>query len=523
MAAADRASIAQRVSHLRAVLAAADGHLDPAIRRRAEYVIAKAEARRELAPDVMVAAVFGATGTGKSSLVNAIAGAEVADVGVIRPTTQQATAVASEVQAAELLDWLGITTLTTGPALPPGMVLVDTPDIDSIVTANHVVAARLLAAVDVCLWVVDPLKYADAELWVSYLDAARELAPVSVVVLNRIDTVSPPEADAVKRDLARLLTDRFGTVPIMRTSAVTGAGVAKLRAKLADLTAQVRESQARLHADVDGVVAAIEPTLGSGELPALPTSRELVSAVADAAGAGAVADLAAADYRLRTQQVAGWPITALLSRLRRDPLRRLRLGRRGEDPRAIDISKLPAPTPVATAAVSAAGRDFAHAAAHGLPETWAQEVRQLARTDVSLTAMNADLAEISLDRPNRAWWQMARLLHWSFLVATVVCVVWLAVPAVLGFLQLQNLPMPHLGPVPWPTALLLGGIAGAVLTSLLVRLGRHLGAERSHRRTVQAVERAVAAHVDRHIIEPVTAVRERLRTARQEVAAAASK
>ena len=70
---------------------------------------ARAGVRRGLSVAHTVVALAGATGSGKSSLFNALAGAPVAKVGVTRPTTAAAQAAVWDPEGAgPLLDWLGV-------------------------------------------------------------------------------------------------------------------------------------------------------------------------------------------------------------------------------------------------------------------------------------------------------------------------------------------------------------------------------------------------------------------------------
>ncbi|MFC7102530.1 ABC transporter [Nonomuraea rubra] len=105
--------------------------------------------------------------------------------------------------------------MVTSPALGAGLALLDAPDIDSVVTANRELAAQLLAAADLWLFVTTAARYADEVPW-SFLRSARERSTALAVVLDRV----PPEAvEPVSRDLARLLTEnglegtRLFTVP----------------------------------------------------------------------------------------------------------------------------------------------------------------------------------------------------------------------------------------------------------------------------------------------------------------------
>ena len=106
------------------------------------------------APLLMV--VGGSTGAGKSTLVNSLVGAEVSTAGVLRPTTRAPVLACHPADVPwfeddRILPGLSRTTGgAAGPArpaaratdaLPPGLALLDAPDIDSVVEANRALAA----------------------------------------------------------------------------------------------------------------------------------------------------------------------------------------------------------------------------------------------------------------------------------------------------------------------------------------------------------------------------------------------
>ncbi|GAA3571219.1 dynamin family protein [Nonomuraea rosea] len=176
----------------------------------------------------LLAVVGGSTGAGKSTLVNSLVGADVAEPGVLRPTTLVPTLVVSPADR----DWFmgqnvlpglsratgdgpGALRVVTSDALGAGLALLDAPDIDSVVTANRELAAQLLAAADLWLFVTTAARYADEVPW-SFLRSARERSTALAIVLDRVpeDAVEP-----VSRDLSRLLVEnglegtRLFTVP----------------------------------------------------------------------------------------------------------------------------------------------------------------------------------------------------------------------------------------------------------------------------------------------------------------------
>ncbi|MCW2607297.1 MAG: putative transporter, partial [Frankiales bacterium] len=98
---------------------------------------------------------------------------------------------------------LGGVRLVALDAFPPGLALLDAPDVDSVVEANRDLAGQLLAAADLWLFVTTAARYADAVPW-DLLRTAQERATALAVVLDRV----PPEASAeVAQDLQAMLTE----------------------------------------------------------------------------------------------------------------------------------------------------------------------------------------------------------------------------------------------------------------------------------------------------------------------------
>jgi hypothetical protein len=169
------------------------------------------------APLLMV--VGGSTGAGKSTLVNSLVGAQVTAAGVLRPTTRAPVLVChpEDVRWFEddrVLPGLARTTggradpggleLVPTEALPPGLALLDAPDIDSVVEANRALAGQLLAAADSWLFVTTAARYADAVPW-DLLHAARDRGTTVSLVLNRV----PADAVAeVPGHLRAMLAER---------------------------------------------------------------------------------------------------------------------------------------------------------------------------------------------------------------------------------------------------------------------------------------------------------------------------
>ncbi|HWS58640.1 MAG TPA: GTPase, partial [Actinotalea sp.] len=160
-------SVVDRLAALAEAVRAGGDALAPDLVARAQEVERRAGHRLRLSADHTVVALAGATGSGKSALVNALVGEQVAVVGVLRPTTSEALAVVrGPAGAGPLLDWLGVRDRVVhggeGGAVGDGLILLDLPDHDSVRTEHRVEAERLVAMVDLMVWVLDPQKYADA-------------------------------------------------------------------------------------------------------------------------------------------------------------------------------------------------------------------------------------------------------------------------------------------------------------------------------------------------------------------------
>src|SRR5579859_4678021 len=221
---------------------------DLALLKDAEQLLRRSGERMRMSATHTVVALAGGTGSGKSSLFNALSGATFSPTGVTRPTTRHSHACVWGMEgAAPLLDWLGVqrrhryaraSALDEGETSLSGLLLLDLPDHDSVVSGSAALVDRLVKLTDMIVWVLDPLKYADASVHQRYLVPLAGHAAVTTVVLNKSDTLTPEEVDDCAADLRRLLdAEGLMETPVLVTSAATGAGLNELRRTLATVVA----------------------------------------------------------------------------------------------------------------------------------------------------------------------------------------------------------------------------------------------------------------------------------------------
>jgi GTP-binding protein EngB required for normal cell division len=267
----------------------------PELLTEAETLLRRSGERMRMSASHTVVALAGGTGSGKSSLFNALAGANFSPAGVTRPTTKHSHACVWGMEgAAPLLDWLGVqrrhrygraSALDEGEASLTGMLLLDLPDHDSVVTGSAALVDRLVKLADMLVWVLDPLKYADASVHRRYLVPLAGHAAVTTVVLNQVDTLSPDQAADCESDLRRLLdTEGLSETHVLMTSATTGAGLHELRRVLAGAVAARRAASDRITADIDAMLERFAVYAGDSVPGWLPpaASVPLLSAVPDA-------------------------------------------------------------------------------------------------------------------------------------------------------------------------------------------------------------------------------------------------
>jgi predicted GTPase len=506
----------------------------------ARRVVSKVGERSALAGDHTVIALAGATGSGKSSLFNALAGADLSEIGARRPTTSTPTAaVWGKASAGPLLDWLSVPTRHTVSAATPqagdivgsldGLVLLDLPDFDSREAAHRAEAERVLELCDVFVWVTDPQKYADALFHDDYVRRLAGHASVMFVVLNQVDRLAPEAVDACRADLRRILADDgVEGVQVLTTSVRTGAGLPELRQRLANAVAGHEAARQRLSADLTAAADRLRREVADGE----PTVGEkaddrLVDALSRASGVPVVLAAVDEDYRREALGRTGWIFTRWGRKLRPDPLRRLRLDRVPSqvlsevDPldvrEIVGRSSIPAPSAAARSAVKLAALQLTERASDGLPVLWAEAVSDAAAPTDDRLYQRLDQVVVTTPLRARAptWWRVIGSLQWLCGVAAVVGLLWLVALGVVGWLQLPQIDTPKVGAVPLPTLLLVAGLVLGLLLAWLARTAARVGARRRTALVSRRLHDAVAVVATEQLVVPVQDVLGRHRRTRE--------
>jgi energy-coupling factor transporter ATP-binding protein EcfA2 len=248
----------------------------------------------------LLVVVGGSTGAGKSTLVNTLVGRRVTASGLLRPTTRspvlvhhpddaqwfgQERLLPDLVRVDHSTDDSGSLQLVASDAAPVGLAILDAPDVDSVEEHNRVLAAQLLAAADLWLFVTSAARYSDQVPW-DHLKQAAERSTSVAIVLDR----TPADAvQTVAAHLARMMSSRglkdsplftVHEAEISEEGLLPAAEVADIRGWLVSLADDADARQLVVRQTLDGAVRtlarrshtiadAVEAQLGAaGELRA---------------------------------------------------------------------------------------------------------------------------------------------------------------------------------------------------------------------------------------------------------------
>ncbi len=500
-----------RLETLADVVDVGEGVLPESVTTSVRQVIANATGRLRHGTGFTVVALAGATGSGKSSLFNAIVGEPVAATGVRRPTTAEAqSAVFGDHDADALLDWLGIRhrhRVTDAGALD-GLVLIDLPDHDSVEVTHRMQVDRFVQIVDLLIWVVDPQKYADQILHERYLAPLAKHADVMVFLLHQSDLLSPGELERLQGDLLRLLdSDGIDDPAILSTSTVSTAGLDQLSELLAQRIAGRRTALDRIDADLVSAVDALQPLRSVRLEP--PGSRDvttLVDGLAEAAGSRGLGDVVGEGYRHRATLRTGWPFTRWIRRLRRNPLSRLT---------GTDETGKPTAAPIDEARLDLALKSLADEVSEGAPAAWQRKVRRATgseRAELIPAVRAAVTTVVGRGTTEPRWWGAAAVVQSVLGAAALAGAVWLVGLWLLDWLRVPSDSFtPEYRGWPIPTLLVLGGLGAGLIATWVIGLLAAAGSRRRASRIHAAIRDELRRVADEHVIEPTVTAVERWR------------
>ncbi|MEV4254504.1 ABC transporter [Spirillospora sp. NPDC049652] len=511
-----------RLDALDRITTAGAGRLDAALLDDAAVLLDRAGQRLRLSGDHTVVTLAGGTGSGKSSLFNALCGLELSPTGMRRPMTSRAHACVWGLDGAgPLLDWLDVDKrhryarasaldLQRADDSLQGLVLLDLPDHDSIQAMHRAEVDRFVTVADLLIWVVDPQKYADAALHRNYIVPFAKHAGVTLIVLNQIDRLAPDEVAECVTDLRRLLEAEGLAKPrIVTTSAVSEEGVRGLREVLVDTVAARQVRSDRLVVDVTDIGERFVPYKGDSEPPTAvdePHRDGLKRALTDAAGAPAVAEAMESAYELRAADFIGWPVLSMIARLRSDPLRRMRLGELREELRGAFTG----PTGAQQGEVDTALLDVTDGIVTGLPPAWARSVRAAARRHAAdLPEELGEAMKEALPDFNQVprWWWLVKTWQYFLVLVSVLGLAWIGLLVAYGAAHVAKAPSGWVGEaglIPYVAVLVVCTLGMGWLTTATCRNLVALSSAKHGERMERHMRDRIAVVAEQKVLEPIT-------------------
>ncbi len=480
---------------------------------QASQVITKANDRLRHGTNHTLVSLLGATGSGKSSVTNALVGSDIATTGVRRPTTSSTLACYwGDEDPQPLLDWLEVSNrhhVSPVDDTPlDGLVLLDVPDHDSVEVGHRLEMERIAQHADLLVWVTDAEKYGDKAMH-DYLRELSHHGAVTAMVLNKVDLLTDDDVAMCLVDLKRLLAaDGLAGSPVYPLSTVTGRGVAELRSLLTETVAERSAMIDRLRADVTASAVVLLDDVGPDGGPDKVPPRivdQLASELVGASGLAVVTDAVEAGHRRDAAGRVGWPFTRWARRLRPHPLRRLHLGR-GSAGR----SSLPQLSGIQLARSENAVRQALSAVGTDLTGPWPERISEVGTPNQAMLNNQLDAVVSEAARETGAgrtprWWTLANLIQLALAVTAIAGAVWLALLAFGAYLRLPDVPTPDIADtgVPYPTAMLIGGLLSGVILAVLFRQLAALGARRRAAAVRTRAESAVAGVARELVTDPV--------------------
>jgi len=460
-----------------------------------------AEKRHGFLGETVVVALAGGTGSGKSSLLNALAGADVSPVGAVRPTTAEPLAwipANPEPGLVRLLDDLGLERRVGHDHHQP-VAVIDLPDYDSVEFEHRATVEALIPRVDAIIWVLDPQKYSDRALHRDYLVPLAAYAGQFLFVLNQVDRLDETGLAAVLDDLTvRLTSEGFETPRIVTTAArpVDGdaRGIESLVEEVGVRFETKRTAHSKLLEDVRRAHRALVVATGLSGHPGSMVQdhweaarQSAVGGLADLVSGPAMAERAErVGERLATARAAG-PFGRLGAVLRRSRLGKA-FGAAPDEVRPGEWWGQPGLERVLgglTRTITDLSTELGGQLGRGLRAELAPEQLEEA-VRASVEGARHDAGELGPPAP-RTWWGFIGLVQLVLSAALIAGIAWVWVDGV------------DRGEVPWNLILIGASVVLSTIFGLATRAsGRSAGRRRA--RSYRAdVERAITAQIDERI------------------------
>jgi energy-coupling factor transporter ATP-binding protein EcfA2 len=473
---------------LSASLSAIDDAIDAAAAlgldtSRARRVQDDARERLGFEGSAYVLALVGGTGVGKSSLLNALAGADVSAASARRPTTGTPVAwvaKSAREETAPLLGWLDVREVRDhSNGAFADVAILDLPDVDSTTPENRARVDELLPRVDAVVWVADPEKYRDAILHDEYLRRWAPRLARQLVVLNKADRIGA-EAERLREHLAASLrAEGIENVAVAVTSATSGGDTRELRDWIVDGVEAKRVIAERIAAELQD--ASLDLATRAGVLDdasPLLTAEQRAQVLADVTReSAAIIDLAGlerqavAATRLAARPRGAGPfglITTFIyratgrDRVVADPegyLRRWRergtLARASEPIRILVGDLLPRVPSAARGAIAS------------LIDAEALRTRVTSAIDAAVATRTADVRA-----PTSIVWSVIGALQYVVTAGLLFAGLWIAAVFLLHA-PFASIDIGVLGPIPTPLVVLAALLLAGFLLARL--LGAHAG------------------------------------------------
>ncbi len=172
----------------------------------------------------LIVAFLGGSGVGKSTLLNRLAGEEIARTGVERPTSKEVTLYRHRsVELSKLPESLPIDKIkvaTHDDESKKNIIWIDMPDFDSTEVKNRDLVLGWLPHIDVLIYVVSPERYRDNKAWQILLAEGGRHA--WIFVLNQWDKGQPEQYDDFIKQLRKA---GFENPIVYRTSCITDTSI----------------------------------------------------------------------------------------------------------------------------------------------------------------------------------------------------------------------------------------------------------------------------------------------------------